>query len=78
MENFSVTTTSVTLKNHHTWGCPVYGLDAIMQGNIAEISRWELHSRAWIYLGHSLCHAGSVALFINPETGHVTSIACGV
>ena len=25
MKKFAVTRTDITLKNHHTWGCPVYG-----------------------------------------------------
>ena len=32
----------------------------------------EPQSRAWIYLGHSSFHAGSVALVLNPATGHVS------
>ena len=27
MENVSGTTTYITIKNHHTWGCPFYVLD---------------------------------------------------
>ena len=27
MEEFSGTTTDITLQNHHTWGFPVYVLD---------------------------------------------------
>ena len=30
MENFAGTTTYVTPKNHHTWGCPFYVLDEIL------------------------------------------------
>ena len=29
-------------------------------------------SLTWIYLGHSPFHYGSVALVLNPETGHVS------
>ena len=28
IDNFSDTTTYITLKKHHTWGCPVYLLDS--------------------------------------------------
>ena len=28
IDNFSDTTTYITLKKHHTWGCPVYVLDS--------------------------------------------------
>ena len=40
MENVSGTTTDIIIKNHHTWGFPVYFLDAILQGNIAGILKW--------------------------------------
>ena len=72
MEKFSGTTTDIYPKNHHTWGCPVYILDAIFQGNLAGISKWEPRSHAGIYLVHSTFHSGSVALFLNPENGHVS------
>ena len=72
MEKFSGTTTDMYLKNRHTWGCPVYVLDAIFKGNISGLPKWEPHSHAGIYLGHSPFHAVSVALVLNPETGHVS------
>ena len=33
MEKFAGITTNITIKNHHTWGCPVYVLNAILQDN---------------------------------------------
>ena len=36
MEKFSETITYITLKNHHTWGCPVYVLDARFQEKILD------------------------------------------
>ena len=70
--DFSGTKEDIYLKNNHTWGCPVYILDAIFQGNLAGISKWEPRSHAGIYLVHSTFHSGSVALFLNPENGHVS------
>ena len=40
MEKFLETTTYINLKNHHTWVYTVYVLDAILQGNIAGITKW--------------------------------------
>ena len=40
MEKFAGTTTYISLKNHHTWGCQVYVLDEILQGNISGIHKW--------------------------------------
>ena len=72
MENFSGTKTDITLKNCHTQGYKVYVLYARLQGNIDGFNKWEPHSRAGIYLGHSKIHAGSVAMVRNPTTGHVS------
>ena len=72
VENFSVTTTDITPKNHHTWGCPLYVLDARLKGNIAGLTKWESPSCAKIYLGRSPFHAVSVALVLNPSTGYVS------
>ena len=41
MENFAGTTADITLKNHHTQGCPVYFLDVIFQVNMAGLHKWE-------------------------------------
>ena len=40
MEKFSGTTTDITLKNHNTWGYPVYVLDAILQVNVSGLTKW--------------------------------------
>ena len=40
MEKFAGTTTDITIKNHHIWGCPVYVMDARLQGNIAVLLKW--------------------------------------
>ena len=72
MEKFPVTTTDITIKNHHTWGCPVYVLDTKLQVNIYGITKWEPCSHAERYLGPSPFNAGLVALVINPATGHIS------
>ena len=72
MENFAVTTTYITLKHYHTWGCPVYISDTVFTGNIAGLPKRSSRSRDGVYLGHSLFHAWSLALVINPETGHIS------
>ena len=35
--------------------------------------KWEPQSQLEIYVGHSPSHAGSVALVLNPQTGHVST-----
>ena len=72
MDKFVGTTTDITLKNHHTWVCPDYFLDARLQGNIVGLPYWEPCSHAGIYFGHSQFHAVSVDLVLNPVTGNVS------
>ena len=72
MENSTGTTTDITLKNNHTCGCPVYVLDAGLQGNISGLPKWEPSSRVGIYLGHSPFHEVSVPLVLNPATVQVS------
>ena len=60
------------MKFEHTFGCPVYILDSKLQSSGLGPPKWEPRSRLGIYLGKSPYHAGSVALVLNPKTGHVS------
>ena len=72
--NFSAAKgTTTRLKNFHTFGCPVYVLDARLQdAGGPGVPKWEPRSRLGIYVGHSPYHSGSVALVLNPKTGLVS------
>ena len=70
-QKFCGTEHRMELKDIHTWGCPCYVLDSKLQTN-KMMNKWEPRSRLGIYLGHSPCHAGSVALVLNPRTLHVS------
>ena len=59
------------LKHEHPLFCPVFALDANLQGT-GSLPRWEPRSRAGVYLGRSKHHASSVALVLNLETGNVS------
>ena len=61
---------STRLSHFHTFGCPVYILDARLQ-SVGGGGPPKCYPRAClgIYLGHSQSHAGSVALIMNPKTG---------
>ena len=72
MENFSGTTTYITPINHNILRCPVYFFDAVFQGNISGLPKWETQSGTGIYIGHSPFHAVSVDLVLNPATSHVS------
>jgi hypothetical protein len=56
----------------HVFGSPAFVLDARHQSGVAGAPEWEPRSRLGIYVGHSPSHAGSVALILNPTTGHVS------
>ncbi len=55
----------------HVFGSPCFVLDSRLQSGIAGPPKWEPRSRLGIFAGHSPPHAGSVALVLNPRTGHV-------
>ena len=58
MEKFPGTTPDITLKNHHTWGFPLYVVDEILQGKKSILPKWEPQSCAGFYIGKSPFHAG--------------------
>ena len=54
---------STRLSHFHTFGCPVYILDASLQSfGGGGPPKWDPRALLGIYLGHSPSHAGSVAL----------------
>ena len=70
LSRFSDTQVMTPMEDSHTWGCPVYILEAkTAQG---KMPKWEPRSRLGIYLGNSPCHAGSVALVLNPKTLNIS------
>ena len=71
-DKFSGTTTDITLKNHHIWGCRVCVLDTIFQGGISGLPKWEPCPIAGFYPVHSPFNSGSVDMVLNPTTGHVS------
>ena len=69
---FSNIQSEIECDDFHTWGCPIFVLDARNQSGLTGTPKWELHSRVGVYLGHSPAHAGNVSLFLNLQTGHVS------
>ena len=70
LSRFADTQVMTPMEDSHTWGCPVYILEAkAAQG---KMPKWEPRSRLGIYLGNSPCHAGSVALVLNPKTLNIS------
>eukprot|EP00957_Ditylum_brightwellii_P028390 2143696-Ditylum_brightwellii.AAC.1 len=66
-------TEELVADDFHTWGCPVFVLNADLQtGHGTGPPKWNPRARTGVYLGHSLMHAGNVALVLNLQTGHVS------
>jgi hypothetical protein len=61
---YGVNIENIAVKFFHTMFCPCYVLDSRLH-NADSIGppKWEPGSNICVYLGHSLLHPGSVALF---------------
>ena len=70
LQKFSNVYHTQDIKQWHTFGCPVFVLEDKAANGV--IPKWDPRSRVGIYLGHSPCRAGSVALVLNPKTLHVS------
>jgi hypothetical protein len=69
---FNVDKELIDPSSYHTFGSPCFVLDSRLQSGIGGAPKWEPRSHLGIYIGHSPCHPGSVALVLNPRTGHVS------
>ena len=72
IEKFSSTKRELRLRDYHPWGCPVYVLEGNLQTVGSKVPKWDPRARLGVYLGRSPCHAGNVALVLNPRTLHVS------
>ena len=59
------------LRHFHAFRCPTYVLDNVLQSSQGA-PKWKHRSRLGVYLGPLPNHAQSVALVLNPRTGHVS------
>ena len=69
---FGIDGDSFDESTFHVFGSPTFVLEAKLQSGVAGVPKWDPRSRLGIYVGHSPSHAGSVALVLNPKTGHVS------
>ena len=71
LEKFSGVKVTPKLRHFHAFGCLTYVLDNTLQsGQVAH--KWRQCSRLGVSLGPSPNHARSMALMLNPRTGHVS------
>ena len=71
LELFSGVQITPKLQHFHAFGCPMYMLDNALQSGQGA-PKWKECSRLGVYLGPSSNHACSVALVLNPRTGHMS------
>ena len=71
LEKFSGVKVMPKLIHFHAFGCPTYVLDNVLQSG-QSAPKWRQRSRLGVYLRPSPNHARSVALVLNPRTGHVS------
>ena len=71
IERFTGVPVRPKLRHYHAFGCPTYVLDNSLQSGQGA-HKWQQRARLGIYLGPSPSHARTVALILNPRTGHVS------
>ena len=71
LELFSRVQIAPKLRHFHAFGCPMYVLDNALQSGQG-LPKWKECSRLGVYLRPSPNYACSVALVLNPRTGHVS------
>ena len=71
LEKFSRVKVVPKLRHFHAFSCPTYVLDNALQSGLSA-PKWRQRSRLSVYLGPSPNHTWSVALVLNPCTGHVS------
>ena len=70
-KNISAMHNKINIRHYHTFGCPVYILDSLLQG-AGFIPKWDERVRVDAYVGRSQIHAGNVSLIMNLSTGHAS------
>ena len=69
LEKFSSVSVAPKIRHFHSFRCPDYLLDNTLQSGQGH-PKWSSRSRLGVYLRASPNHARSVALILNPRTGH--------
>ena len=71
LQVFNQTFVNPRLSTFHTFGCPVYSLDARLQGG-CHIPKWDPRSSIDLYLCNSPRYTRTVSLVLNLTTGRVS------
>ena len=70
-KTFSAMHNKINIRHYHTFSCPVYVLNARLQGAIF-IPKRDGRVRVGGYVGRSPIHPGNASLILNLSTGHVS------
>ena len=70
-KTFSAMHKKINIRHYHKFGCPMYVLDARLQG-ASFIPKWDGQVRVGAYVGRYPIHAGNVSFILNLSTGHVS------
>ena len=68
-KTFSAMHKKINIRHYHTFGCPVYVLDARLQGD-GFIPKWDEQVRVGAYARISPIHKVNVSLILDISTGH--------
>ena len=71
IDRFAGSNVAPSLRNMHSFACPVCALDTRLQSN-KSIPKWQPRSRLGLNLGPSPRHARNVNLILNLQTGTVS------
>ena len=69
---YSSTTVRTDMRGIHPFGYPVFVLSSGLQNAGSMIPKWDPRARVGVYIGHSPCHTGNIALVLNPKTLRVS------
>ena len=69
---FDSSVVDINQKHWKPFGCPTYVLKSELQGTTGIHPKWDVRTRAGIYLGQSPIHNRNVALVLNINTGYIS------
>ena len=71
VKTFSAMHNKINIRHYLTFGCPVYVIDAHLQG-ASLIPKWDERVRVRAYVGRSPIHTVNGSLILNLSKGHVS------
>ena len=63
----------INVIDFYPFGCSLFVLDKRNQSRLSGTPKWDIKSRARVYLGRSPIHASNVVLVLNLSTGYIST-----